>query len=137
MTYSEQKLVDLALEAMKNSYCTYSGYAVGAALLCKSGNVYLGCNIENASYTPTVCAERVAFFKAVSDGEKEFSAIAIVGGKNGDATDYAAPCGVCRQVMLEFCEPESFKVIFGKKDGFEVHTLSELVPYSFGKESLK
>ncbi len=137
MTYTDNDLVKLALESMKSSYCAYSGYAVGAALLCKSGKVYLGCNIENASYSPTVCAERVAFFKAVSEGEREFLKIAVVGGKNGDAIDYAAPCGVCRQVMLEFCEPDNFKVIFGKKDGYEVHTLSELTPYSFGKESLK
>lgn len=136
MIYSEQKLVDLALGAMKNSYCKYSGFSVGAALLCKSGKVYVGCNIENASYSPTVCAERVAFFKAISEGEREFEAIAIVGGKNGEAVDYCAPCGVCRQVMLEFCDAESFKVIFGKKDGYEAHSLSELVPFSFGKKNL-
>lgn len=136
MSYTENDLVKLALEAMKNSYSPYSGYTVGAALLAKSGKVYTGTNIENASYTPTVCAERTAFFKAVSCGEREFEAIAVVGGKNGDAKDFFTPCGVCRQVMLEFCEPDTFRVIFGKKDGYEVHTLSELVPFSFGKNNI-
>ncbi len=136
MTYTENDLVKFALEAMKSSYSPYSGYKVGAALLAKSGRVYTGCNIENASYTPTVCAERTAFFKAVSEGEREFEAIAVVGGKDGTANEYFTPCGVCRQVMLEFCEPDTFRVIFGKKDGYEVHTLSELVPFSFGKKNV-
>lgn len=136
MSYTENDLVKLALEAMKNSYSPYSGYTVGAALLAKSGRVYTGCNIENASYTPTVCAERTAFFKAISEGEREFEAIAVVGGKDGDAKEYFTPCGVCRQVMLEFCEPDTFRVIFGKKDGYEVHILSELVPFSFGKNNV-
>lgn len=136
MSYTENDLVKLALEAMKNSYSPYSGYTVGAALLAKNGKVYTGTNIENASYTPTVCAERTAFFKAVSCGEREFEAIAVVGGKNGDAKDFFTPCGVCRQVMLEFCKPDTFRVIFGKKDGYEVHTLSELVPFSFGKNNI-
>ncbi len=136
MPYTDNDLVKLALEAMGGSYSPYSGYKVGAALLSKSGKVYLGCNIENASYTPTVCAERTAFFKAISEGEREFHSIAIVGGKDGDAKEFFTPCGVCRQVMLEFCEPCSFRVIFGKKDGYEVHTLSELVPFSFGKNNI-
>lgn len=136
MSYTENDLVKLALSAMKSSYSPYSGYTVGAALLAKSGKVYTGCNIENASYTPTVCAERTAFFKAASEGEREFEAIAVVGGKNGEAKDFFTPCGVCRQVMLEFCEPDTFRVIFGKKDGYEVHTLSELVPFSFGKNNV-
>ena len=136
MKYSEKELVDLALEAMKGAYSPYSGFKVGAALLAKSGKVYTGCNIENASYTPTVCAERTAFFKAISEGEREFEAIAVVGGKDGNAEEFCTPCGVCRQVMLEFCDRDSFIVIFGKKDGFETHTLAELTPFSFGKDDL-
>ena len=136
MKYSEKELVDLALEAMKGAYSPYSGFKVGAALLAKSGEVYTGCNIENASYTPTVCAERTAFFKAISEGEREFEAIAVVGGKEGNAEEFCTPCGVCRQVMLEFCNRDSFLVIFGKKDGFETHTLAELTPFSFGKDDL-
>ena len=136
MKYSEKELVDLALEAMKGAYSPYSGFKVGAALLSKSGEVYTGCNIENASYTPTVCAERTAFFKAISEGEREFEAIAVVGGKEGNAEEFCTPCGVCRQVMLEFCNRDSFLVIFGKKDGFETHTLAELTPFSFGKDDL-
>lgn len=136
MKYSEKELVDLALEAMKGAYSPYSGFKVGAALLAKSGEVYTGCNIENASYTPTVCAERTAFFKAISEGEREFEAIAVVGGKDDNAEEFCTPCGVCRQVMLEFCDRDSFIVIFGKRDGFETHTLAELTPFSFGKDDL-
>ncbi len=137
MKYSEKELVELALEAMKGAYTPYSGFKVGAALLAKSGEVYTGCNIENASYTPTVCAERTAFFKAVSAGEREFDAIAVVGGKDGNAEEFCTPCGVCRQVMLEFCDRDSFIVIFGKRDGYEAHTLAELMPFSFGKDDLR
>lgn len=137
MKYSERELVDIALESMKGAYTPYSGFCVGAALLTKSGKVYTGCNIENASYTPTVCAERVAFFRAVCDGERDFEAIAVVGGIGADAVNFCTPCGVCRQVMLEFCDRNSFKVIFGKKDGLEVHTLAELTPFSFGKSDLE
>ena len=100
-----EELVRQALAAMKFAYVPYSGFTVGAALLTKSGKVYLGCNIENAAYGPSNCAERTAFFKAVSEGEREFSAIAVVGGKDGDAADIFPPCGVCRQVMQEFCAP--------------------------------
>ena len=100
------KLIGTAIEQLKFSYAPYSNFKVGAALLAKNGEIYTGCNIENAAYTPTNCAERTAFFKAVSEGIKEFDVICIVGGKGGVLTEYAAPCGVCRQVMMEFCNPE-------------------------------
>ena len=134
---SYEQLVKKALSAMKNAYCPYSGFSVGAALLCRSGKTYLGCNIENAAYSPSVCAERVAFFKAVSEGEREFEAIAIVGGKSGDAKENCPPCGVCRQVMREFCG-DDFKILLGKKDGpYETFTLSELLPESFSPKQLE
>ena len=107
-TYHTSQLIETAIEQLKYSYTPYSGFKVGAALLAKNGTVYTGCNIENAAYTPTNCAERTAFFKAVSEGVKEFDAICIVGGKDGVLTEYAPPCGVCRQVMMEFCDPEEF-----------------------------
>ena len=100
-----EKLIDTAIEQLKFSYTPYSNFKVGAALLTKSGKIYTGCNIENASYTPTNCAERTAFFKAVSEGVRDFQAFCIVGGKDGKLTEYTAPCGVCRQVMMEFCNP--------------------------------
>ena len=100
---TDQELMSLAVEARKQSYSPYSSFRVGAALLAKSGKVYLGCNIENAAYTPTNCAERTALFKAVSEGEREFTAIAIVGGRGETIADFCAPCGVCRQVLAEFC----------------------------------
>ena len=132
MNYNE--LCRLAITAMKKAYCPYSGYSVGAALLTKNGKVYTGCNIENASFTPTVCAERTAFFKAVSEGERDFEVIAVAGGKNGVISGVFPPCGVCRQVMAEFC-PSEFKVLFVKSEGeFEEHTLGELLPCSFGLE---
>ena len=131
-----QKLASLAIEARDASYSPYSGFAVGAALLCESGVVYTGANIENASYTPTVCAERVAFFKAVSAGERSFSAIAIAGGKASEAPhDEVYPCGVCRQVMAEFCTGD-FEIITATEGGYSVATLSELLPHSFNKENL-
>lgn len=131
------ELINQALEARKAAYTPYSGYAVGAALLTNAGKVYLGCNIENASFGVTNCAERTAFFKAVSEGEKEFAAIAIAGGKVGeDAEEYAYPCGICRQVMQEFCNKE-FKIFVVKTNGeFEEHTLAELLPYGFGGDNL-
>lgn len=129
---TDRELVEKAKEAAEKAYAPYSGFTVGAALLAKSGKVYLGCNIENASYTPTNCAERTAFFKAVSEGEREFAKIAVVGGKALDFTDYCTPCGVCRQVMSEFCN-EDFVVILGRNDGnHKVMTLGELLPFSFG-----
>lgn len=129
---TDVELIEKAKEAARASYSPYSGFTVGAALITKDGKLYLGCNIENASYSPTCCAERTAFFKAVSEGEREFSKIAIVGGKGLDFTDFCPPCGVCRQVMKEFCG-EDFTVILGK-NGEEVKTLTlgELLPFGFG-----
>lgn len=127
----ETELISLAKKAAENAYTPYSGFKVGAALLCKSGKIYTGCNIENASFSPTNCAERTAFFKAVSEGERDFVSIAVVGGKDGDFTDYCTPCGVCRQVMSEFCGRD-FRVILGKNgDDFRVITLRNLLPESF------
>ncbi len=132
-----QKLYSLAVEAMNNSYSPYSGCKVGAALLCKSGKIYTGTNIENAAFSPTVCAERVAFFKAVSEGEKEFLKIAVCGGKGGIINGIFAPCGVCRQVMREFCR-DDFQILLGKtEDSFSVSTLEELLPLSFAPKDVK
>ena len=125
-----EKLIELARDAMQSAYALYSGYKVGAALLCADGSVYTGCNIENAAFTPTVCAERVAFFKAVSDGHRDFTAIAVCGGKNGVITDIFPPCGVCRQVMREFAS-DDFKVYLANAKGFETRTLAQLLPDSF------
>lgn len=128
-----EKLIDTAIEQLKFSYTPYSNFKVGAALLTKSGKIYTGCNIENASYTPTNCAERTAFFKAVSEGVRDFQAICIVGGKNGKLTEYTAPCGVCRQVMMEFCNPKTFQIILAvDKERYEIYTLEELMPLGFG-----
>lgn len=136
----EQKYMDLveaALDSLKYSYTPYSNFKVGAALLSKSQKVYQGCNIENAAFTPTNCAERTAFFKAVSEGVTEFEAIAIVGGKEGDCTDLCSPCGVCRQVMMEFCNPKTFKVILADKNkNYKVFTLEEILPLGFGPSNL-
>ena len=132
-----RELIRLALEAREMAYVPYSNYMVGAALLTKRGSVYNGCNIENAAYTPTNCAERTAFFKAVSEGEREFEAIAIVGGYQGAPTGYAYPCGVCRQVMMEFCNPNTFQVILAvSKEKYKIFTLKELLPLGFGPENL-
>ena len=128
-----EKLVQLAKEAMTHAYVPYSGYQVGAALLCADGTVYQGCNIENASYSPTVCAERSAFFKAVYDGHRDFMAIAVCGGKNGRITGMFPPCGVCRQVMREFCR-DDFLIYLINAQSYEVHTLAELLPCSFSAE---
>lgn len=132
---TEKELVRAAYEAQGYSYSPYSGFQVGAALLGKNGKLYLGCNIENAAYSPTNCAERTAFFKAVSEGCREFEAIAIVGNKKGERGDYCPPCGVCRQVMAEFCDPESFRVILGRSpEEYRVYCLRELLPLGFGSE---
>ncbi len=132
-----RKLIDTAVDQLKFSYVPYSDFRVGAALLAKSGKIYGGCNIENASYTPTNCAERTAFFKAVSEGEREFRAICIVGGKGGNLTQYAPPCGVCRQVMMEFCDPETFQIILATgKEHYDVFFLKELLPQGFGPLNL-
>ena len=126
-------LIKEAMEAKKMAYAPYSHFRAGAALLTKSGKVYRGCNIENAAFTPTNCAERTAFFKALSEGEKEFQAIAI----NGDADDYLFPCGVCRQVMVEFCDLKTFEVIvaINEKD-YKVFTLEQLMPGVFNAEEM-
>lgn len=128
---SPEKLVRLAEEAMTHSYSPYSGYKVGAALLCKDGTVYQGCNIENASYTPTICAERTAIFKAVYDGHRDFEAIAICGGKDGVITGMFPPCGVCRQVMAEFCDADFKVCMVGPDHTYEMHTLAEILPFGF------
>ena len=132
-----EKLIDTAIKQLKFSYTPYSNFKVGAALLTKSGKIYTGCNIENASYTPTNCAERTAFFKAVSEGVRDFQAICIVGGKDGKLTEYTAPCGVCRQVMMEFCNPKTFQIILAvDKERYEIYTLEELMPLGFGPLNL-
>ena len=132
-----EKLIDTAIEQLKFSYTPYSNFKVGAALLAKSGEIFTGCNIENASYTPTNCAERTAFFKAVSEGVRDFQAICIVGGKDGNLTEYAAPCGVCRQVMMEFCNPKTFQIILAvDKERYEICTLEELMRLGFGPLNL-
>ena len=131
---TKEELVKLAYEAQKFSYSPYSGFQVGAALLAKSGQVYIGCNIENAAFSPTNCAERTAFFKAVSEGVKEFEAIAIVGNKANarkEEWEFCTPCGVCRQVMLEFVNPDEFKIYAGKGEEVRSYTLKELLPESF------
>ena len=125
-----------ALAGLKNSYAPYSHFHVSAVLLCADGKAYTGNNIENAAYTPSVCAERCAFFKAVSEGERDFTAIALCGGLNGIVKDYCAPCGVCRQVMREFCRPE-FKIIMVKsEEEWKEYTLEQLLPEGFGPENL-
>jgi cytidine deaminase len=132
-----EEMIDLAIEQLNYSYTPYSGFKVGAALLTKEGKIYKGCNIENAAYTPTNCAERTAFFKAVSEGERAFQAICVVGGKDGILTEYAAPCGVCRQVMMEFCDPNTFQIILAtSKDQYEIFTLKELLPLGFEPNNL-
>ena len=125
-----EKLVELAKEAMTHAYVPYSGYKVGAALLCADGTVYQGCNIENAAYGPTNCAERTAFFKAVYDGHRDFVSIAVCGGKDGIITGGFPPCGVCRQVMREFCD-DDFVIYMVDEKGYEPRTLAEILPYSF------
>lgn len=132
-----RRLIDRAIEGMSYAYTPYSGFRVGAALLTESGKLYTGCNIENAAYTPTNCAERTAFFKAVSEGERHFAAICIVGGKDGKLVDYTSPCGVCRQVMMEFCEPEQFKIVLAiSREEYRIYTLKELLPEGFGPARL-
>lgn len=132
------ELVNLAIEAREHAYVPYSHFAVGAALLTKDGKVYQGCNIENSSYGATNCAERTAFFTAVYQGERDFEAIAIVGGKAGEpVSELCAPCGICRQVMREFCK-DDFKIFLSKGDGTVLETtLTNLLPLSFSKEDLE
>ena len=130
---SRETLIGEAYEAKKNAYVPYSNFPVGAALLTEDGKIYRGCNIENAAYTPTNCAERTAFFKAVSEGERRFRAIAVA----GNTGDYLFPCGVCRQVMMEFCDPETFRIILAiDKEHYDIYTLKDLLPLGFGLRNL-
>jgi len=129
MEYRE--LVRLAETAREKAYAPYSEFLVGAALLCRDGSVYTGCNIENASYGATNCAERTAIFKAVSEGAGDFEAIAIVGARSGEKLDYCPPCGICRQVMTEFCDLDEFRIILSDGVNDRIYTLREMLPYSF------
>ena len=132
---TDKELLLKAIEARTFAYAPYSNHKVGAALLGKSGKLYTGCNVENAAYSPTNCAERTAIFKAVSEGEREFTAIAIVGGLGDVLSPVCAPCGVCRQVLAEFCDSD-LKVVMGTPDSITVSTLGDLLPLSFGKNDL-
>ena len=135
MNYKE--LTKTAISAREDAYVPYSNFAVGAALLTKDGKIYKGCNIENAGYSPTNCGERTAIFKAVSEGERDFAAIAVAGWPKGGTPQMAYPCGVCRQVMMEFVNPETFEVIVcTSEDSYSVHTLKELLPHGFGPADL-
>lgn len=127
---NKKDLCKAAIKALENSYSPYSNCRVGAALLCENGRVYIGCNIENASFSPTICAERTAFAKAISEGERKFSAIAVAGSKNGALTAFS-PCGVCRQVMAEFCEKDFKILVVSNNENFEEYTLEQLLPSSF------
>ena len=133
----EQRLMQTAIEYRKRSYSPYSGYQVGAALLSVDGEIFGGCNIENASFSPTNCAERTALFKAVSEGKREFTAIAIVGGKAEGELEFCSPCGVCRQVLVEFCNPKEFVVYLGTSvEDYKGYLLEELLPYSFSPKNV-
>ena len=136
-----EEMIELAIKQLDFSYVPYSGFKVGAALRTKDGQYYTGCNIENASYTPTNCAERTAFFKAVSEGQRKFEAIAIVGNKENEEGEFCSPCGVCRQVMMEFCNPKEFKIYLAKdRNNFSdyiEYTLEELLPLGFGPSNLE
>jgi len=132
-----QNLIRQAIQAMDNAYTPYSNFKVGSALLTTKQKVYTGCNIENAAFTPGNCAERTAFFKAISQGERDFAAIAIVGGKNGILSELCPPCGVCRQVIREFVDPRKFLVILAtSEEDYVVYFLEELLPLSFGPDYL-
>ena len=133
---TQTELITKAKEAMALAYAPYSGFHVGAALLCADGSVYLGCNIENASYGATNCAERTAFFSAVRDGHREFTAMALCGGMGGKITDFVAPCGICRQVMREFCKDDFLVHIIGPEDQCQTLTLAQLLPASFNSDAL-
>lgn len=133
----EKQLIKEAILAREQAYTPYSHFRVGAALLGRSGKIYRGCNIENAGYTPSNCAERTAFFKAVSEGEREFDMIAIVAGPEGGELVFTAPCGVCRQVMMEFCDYESFRIVLATTpEEYQVFTLKEMLPLGFGPKNL-
>ena len=133
-----EELIRKAMAQLDYAYAPYSDFRVGAALLCGDGRIFTGCNIENSAFGPSNCAERTAIFKAVSEGFRDFEAIAIVGGKHGVIRDYCAPCGVCRQVMTEFCEPERFRIIMAKSpEDYQICTLAELLPRAFSPKSLE
>lgn len=131
----DKGLLVAAVAAMNRSYSPYSNFKVGAALLCKSGKVYTGCNIENAAYSETICAERTALFEAVKSGERDFECICIIGGKRGVISDFCYPCGSCRQVLSEFCD-DSFKILLFDGSDFKTVTLGEILPFSFGGANL-
>ena len=132
---TDKELVEKAVKALENSYSPYSGFKVGAALLTKDGRIFVGCNIENASYPAGICAERTALGNAVSAGAGDFLKIAIAGGKNGKITDYCPPCGICRQVLSEFCS-EDFEILLYNVKSIKSHRLSELLPQNFGRKEL-
>ena len=132
-----KEMIQTAFDMLKRAYTPYSHWKVGAGLLDADGKIWGGCNIENAAYGPSNCAERTAFFKAISEGSCKFKAIAVVGGAEGGVKDFCAPCGVCRQVMREFCDPKTFRIILAKSlDEYKVLTLEELLPESFGPSTL-
>lgn len=131
-----KKLIEEALTAQKLAYVPYSNFKVGAALLTPEGEIYTGCNIENAAYSPSNCAERTAFFKAVSEGKRDFKAIAIVGGEKNQKGIHCPPCGVCRQVMLEFCKPDFSVILANSINDFALFSLDTLIPYSFNKNNI-
>ena len=135
---TDRQLINLAEQASRNAYVPYSHFAVGAALECRDGTVFTGCNIENAALGSTICAERTAIFRAVFDGQRDFTAIAIVGGPAGQpVSELCAPCGVCRQVMMEFCDPATFRILMGTGgDTFEERTLQQMLPFGFGPANL-
>ena len=134
---TKEALCEMAKQAMANAYAPYSGFSVGAALLCADGSVYTGCNIENAAFTPTVCAERTALFKAVSEGTREFAAIAVASGKNGRSDAAFPPCGVCRQALSEFCPPELPVYVLRADGAIDAYRLGDLLPFAFTPEFMR
>lgn len=137
MSQDYTRLINAAIEAMHKAYVPYSHFHVGAALETTEGKIYQGCNIENAAYSPTNCAERTAFFRAVFDGERDFARICVVGGMNAELTDYTAPCGVCRQVMMEFGRYRDFEIIIAKSiTEYRIYKLKDILPEGFGPENL-
>ena len=133
---SDLALMEMAQKAAEYAYAPYSSFAVGAALLCKDGTVFSGCNVENAAFSPTVCAERTAVVKAISEGQHDFAAIAVAAKKDGVWVDAVSPCGVCRQVLAEFCDPDTFRILTLSPDGIKSYTLTTLLPHGFGKSDL-
>ena len=139
LTLDEKKaLIRMALEAREQAYVPYSDFMVGAALRAEDGRIFTGCNVENAAFTPTSCAERTALFKAVAEGVTAFTDIAVVGSRRGEVNrQITSPCGVCRQVMMEFCDPETFRIILAiDKEHYDIYTLKDLLPLGFGLRNL-